>query len=422
MDPLPEKVLRSLYLETTKHANGSVIDDPFYRVPEEATGATPGSMIKVEGSVDTSKYLLPPATALSRIMYQTENHNGHGLPASAYILWPYSPRSQRDGYQVVVWAHGTSGINASGAPSNHRSLFQDWFMPFQLAVNGYVVVAPDYAGLGVDHEASGVHIVHEYLALASHANDIVFAAKAARDHFTELSKEFVVVGQSQGGGAAWATARRQHSKPITGYLGAVAISPVVDLPEQLQPGLKELIGVAMCPGIKSVLPGFEPGSVLTEEGQKRLALVQSSGARLSSSFVIAHGAKLMKDGWTENSYMQEYCAMSSLGGKEIAGPLLVIHGEEDRHLDCGRTVSAALDTSKAFPLSSISCVVIPNIMHDPAMPASQKIWMDWIADRFAGQEPKTGYSAPTYTAARPPQDYLAERNWCVAPAADDDPV
>ncbi|KAI4137797.1 MAG: hypothetical protein L6R39_007093 [Caloplaca ligustica] len=361
----------ALDFEAFTYANGPAVEDPFYTLPEESSVTTPGSFLKAE-EVDTSKYSLPPATAMRRIMYQSENLKGSRVPASAYILWPYSPRSDHDGYPVVAWAHGTSGFSVNGAPSNHQSLFQHWFAPFQLALNGYVVVAPDYAGFGVSRHASGQPIVHEYLTLTSHANDVVYAVQAAQQHFRELAKGCFVIGHSQRGGVAWATAQRQTNKPASGYLGAVAIAPLTDILTQLTPAMRELIGAAV-------------------EGQQRLGMVHESGAQMASGILLLQGVKLMKDGWTENQYMREFNNRAALGGKEIASPLLIIHGEADERLDVGETTRAVERSVEACPTTSIEYIVLPGVAHTPALTASQRIWMDWIADTFAGREIQAGY-------------------------------
>lgn len=108
-----------------------------------------------------------------------------------------------------MWAHGTSGGSKDAAPSRIRNLWQHFVGPYQLALQGYVVVAPDYSGLGLSQDALGKPIVHEYMASPSQANDLVYSAQAAQAAFHELSKQFVVVGHSLGGGAAWAVAQRQ---------------------------------------------------------------------------------------------------------------------------------------------------------------------------------------------------------------------
>ncbi|KAL8916016.1 MAG: hypothetical protein Q9208_008747 [Pyrenodesmia sp. 3 TL-2023] len=415
MDSLPAEVSEALAFEATNFANGPAADDQFYRTPEESQKATPGCILKVE-EVDTSKYLLPPATAMSRMIYQSENLKGERVPTSGYVLWPYSPRLQPDGYPVVGWAHGTSGFSADAAPSNHKSLWQHWLAPFPLALNGYVVVAPDYAGLGVSQQPSGEPIGHEYLASTSHANDLVYAVQAAQQQFKELSKSFVVMGHSQGGEAAWAAAIRQSTKPIPGYLGAVAVSPLVDILKHPTPGFAELIGTMVCPAVKSNFPEFDPEAVLTTEGQRRLAMFQSCGAQLGSGIILLQGVKLMKEGWTENVHLQKYSNKATLVGKEVAGPLLVIHGQLDDRIGVAHVTSAVQSTIKSFPQASIDYVVLPGVTHAPALTASHRIWMDWITDRFAGRELQPGLRRTKLPPAKPVENYQPEQNWYVAPA------
>ena len=412
MDSLPPLVLESLDFEESCFANGPATEDDFYQVPKDAGNTALGNIIKVEENVNTTKYLLPPASALSRILYQSEDLRGVPVPASAFVLWPYSPRSQQDGYAVVGWGHGTSGITANGAPSNHKSLFQNWLAPFELALNGYVVVAPDYAGLGVSKTASGEPIEHEYLACSSHANDLVYAIQAARQHFPALSKNFVVIGHSQGGGAAWATARRQALTPVAGYLGAVAISPIVNILEQPNPVFRQAVVAATTLGAQSAFPDFKAEDVLTEEGQQCLATMKSSNAQLAGLILLTLGKVLMKEGWMENLHLQKYNSLASQGGKKIGSPLLVVHGEDDERLDVNATTEAVEGTSKNFPSSQIECVLLPGITHTPALTASLKLWMDWIADRFAGKEIESGHQRITkLTPARPTACYKGEQNW-----------
>ncbi|KAL8651919.1 MAG: hypothetical protein Q9210_002988 [Variospora velana] len=410
MDTLPPGVPEALTFEASNFANGPSAEDPFNTVPADALEATPGSILKVE-EVDISKYLLPPATAMSRIMYQSQTFNGALVPASAFILWPYSPKSEADGYPVVAWAHGTSGFSADCAPSNHKSLFQNYLAPFPLALNGYVVVAPDYAGLGVGKDASGQPVVHEYLNLSNHANDLVYAVQAAQQHFKELSKRFVVMGHSQGGGVAWATAVRQASKTVPGYLGAVAIAPVVDIIKHPNEAFRELIGAAICPGIKAVFPDFDWATVMTPESQQRLTTVLSSGAQLGSAFMLLQGVQLMKDGWRENAHVRQYAANATLVGRKVAGPLLVIMGELDERLPIRYTDSAVESAVSASPASHVEYIVLPGVGHDPALTATQRIWTDWIADRFAGRECRNGGQRVEVTPAKPTASYEGGQKW-----------
>ena len=414
MSSLPTPILQALHFEASSWANGPASHDPFYQVPDGASKAFRGSMLKVEKNTDTSKYLLPPATAMTRFIYQSENLTGSPVPASAFILWPYSPKCNADGYLVVAWAHGTSGSSANCAPSNHKMLWQHFLGPFQLAAQGYVVVGTDYAGLGVHKHESGEPIVHQYMAYPSHANDIVYAVQAAQTTFAELSQDFVVIGHSQGGGATWATAQRQVDKPTPGYLGGVAISPATTLVDQPEPFLS-VLGAAISPGLASTFPDFKPSDILTENGQRSLTAVQETGAGIASGIALLlgtdGGADLMKPNWVENQHVKRYQAIISNGGKRIAGPLLVIHGVTDDRLSSASTTAAVNKQAEAFPESELEYVLIPNVTHVPALQASQRLWMEWIADRFARREVKKSVQRAELPRGRPAESYQKEQNW-----------
>ena len=128
------------------------------------------------------------------------------------------------------------------------------------------MVRTEYAGIGVDKHESGEHIVHQYLASTSYANDVVYAIQAAQMYFPELSQDFVVIGHGQGGVATWATAQRHVDKPILGYLGGIAISPVTTLLDQPELYLS-LDGSAFLLGLVSTSPDFRSDDVLAEDNQ-----------------------------------------------------------------------------------------------------------------------------------------------------------
>ena len=410
MERLSSFVKEILEFEKTNWVDGSVVDDIFYDAPQEALHAPPGTLLKIDKDVDTSKFMIPPTAALSRFVYQSETLRGSKVPVSGYVLWPYSPRSQPDGYPVVAWAHGTSGFDANAAPSHHKNLWQHYLCPYQLAVQGYVVVATDYAGQGVHKYPSGQTIVHEYLASPSQANDLVHSVTAAQAAFPELSKSFVVMGHSQGGGAAWAVAQRAALTSIPGYLGAVAVSPYTSILEE-QGELTNVIPAAMVPGLASAFPEFSPGDLLTAEGENLLDMVLETNAAMSSGILILSGGDILNPNWKENTHFRQYVDLTSNGGKAIKGPLLITHGKIDPILTVAVVEKAVKRTADLFPSSQIEYFCLPNVTHEPALVASQRVWMDWIGDRFAGREVEPGCHFQELACARPDSSQQNGRNW-----------
>ena len=412
MDHLPESLKEALAFEKSNQALGSVTEDPFYSAPsQEDAKAAPGTLFKVEKDVDTSKFLLPATTALSRFVYQSETMSGVKTPVSAYILWPYSPRSQSDGYSVVAWAHGTSGFGPNAAPSNHKNLWQHFQAPYQLTLQGYVLVATDYAGLGVSKHASGESIGIEWCTGPSQANDVIYSVQAAQAAFPELSEQFVVIGQSQGGGAAWAVAQKAAITPIPGYLGAVAVSPYTSLLKETNSDIFELAIAIQSPAMAAALPEYDPEDFLNDEGLMVYQTIYDVDGAIFSGLALLSGKKILKPNWKENSYYREFQEMTSNGGKAIAGPLLVIHGKDDPALPISATDNAVEETAKRFPSSHIEYVSLPGVTHVSALSASQHISMDWIQDRFAGREVSPGCNRRDLAPARPEKSRQGEQNW-----------
>ncbi|KAL8847199.1 MAG: hypothetical protein Q9221_007761 [Calogaya cf. arnoldii] len=423
------QVQATLAFERSNYANGSVENESFYKVPSNSSRSPAGSLLKLELYTNTTLYTLPPQTALSRILYQTKDLNGSLVPASAYILWPYSPRTQPDNsYPVVAWGHGTTGVFAECAPSHFKSLAYQFTAPFPLVLQGYVVVAPDYAGLGVSRTADGKPIIHQLYANQAAANDLFYAVEAAQSAFSQLSKEFVVVGHSQGGGAAWAAAERQAKSPVDGYLGAVAAAPLLNFIQTLQLGAAilgaevafalvapSIAGVARA--ITSVFPEFEVGSVLTPAGVERLrVLEQIRGCNaVASALFTSATVQIAQPDILENEYANAYQNLVSTGGKQIAGPLLVLQGTADTLVPVNITTQYVSVTSQSCPESAIEYIIYEGAEHIPSMYTSQRDWLAWIEDRFAGENVTSGLRTTEKRSALPQTNYQADLNWFLEP-------
>ena len=421
MEELPHDISEILEFEKLNWVHGSVIGDPFYDAPHELSDAPPGALLKVEKTTDTSKYTIPSSCALSRFIYQSETLTGSKVPVSAFILWPYTPRSspgEGGGYPVVAWAHGTSGFDANAAPSHHKNLWQHFLAPYQIALQGYVVVGTDYAGLGVHkHPSSGKAIVHEYIASPAQANDVVHSVTAARAAFPELSTNFVVIGHSQGGGAAWAVAQKAASTAIPGYLGAVGVSPYTNILD-LDNEVTKFLPAAMSRGLAAAFPDFDPEDMLTAEGQKRLDTINRLGMGTNSAFAYLSSADVLKPEWRDNGHVKRYMRLTSNGGKAIKGPLLITHGKADPLLNLDVVENAVKKTADSFPSSRIELVLLPGVTHVSALSASQRVWMDWIGERFAGRAVEDGFrGGGDVECARPEESRLANPNWYVEVAA-----
>ena len=146
--------------------------------------------------------------------------------ATALVFVPKTPEPA-NGWPIVAWAHGTTGVADKCAPSQ-QGLNGTQYLLQKLLAAGYVVVAPDYEGLG---EPSGKES-HPFLNLKSEAYSITDAVVATRNYLDKQGKktarQWVTVGHSQGGHAALGAAQ-YASRAQLDYKGTVAIAPASNL-------------------------------------------------------------------------------------------------------------------------------------------------------------------------------------------------
>jgi pimeloyl-ACP methyl ester carboxylesterase len=225
-----------------------------------------------------------------------------------------------------------------------------------------------------------------------------------------LSEQFIVIGHSQGGGAAWSTLQNAVTREIPGCLGAIAVSPYTSVLGKSS-GFADIIAAAMCPGIDSAFPDFVPGDCLTAEGDKRLETVHRTGAAVSSAVALLSGIELLKPNWRNNVHLKDHQRRTSNGGKAIKGPLLIIHGKSDPVLSVTVVENAVKMTAERFPSAQIQYISLPKVTHVSALAASQHHWMDWIADRFAGREVESGRRWNELACARPHNAQQTDQNW-----------
>lgn len=147
--------------------------------------------------------------AIHSMRYQTVGGQGEATDAAAVLMLPSGSHPQCSGPRpVMLYAHGTVlDRNFSMARLNGEARL----VAAMFAAQGYLVVAPDYAGYG----ASSLSY-HPYLNAEQQAADMVDALRAARAAYAVLgvrpASRLYLTGYSQGGFVALATQRaiEQH--------------------------------------------------------------------------------------------------------------------------------------------------------------------------------------------------------------------
>ncbi|BAK82929.1 lipase family protein [Komagataeibacter medellinensis] len=213
----------------TKAASLPQADSPYgdggtsaFYTPDGAL-PTPGTMIRTEAF---STPHLPDGTARAiRTLYSATDgveDNGTAIAVSGQILLPPG-KPPRHGWPIVAWEHGTTGIADICAPSWRGYSPRDRVYLAHWLAAGFAIVATDYQGLGTPGP-------HPYLLYRPEGYSVLDGLSAALKQFpTLLRNQIVLVGQSQGSGAALGAAwlAPTHA-PALHILGVVATGVVAD--------------------------------------------------------------------------------------------------------------------------------------------------------------------------------------------------
>lgn len=231
------------------------------------------------------------------------------------------------------------------------------------------------------------------------------------------------MGHSQGGGAAWAAAERQARTPVEGYLGAVAGSPLVDVVGDVD-ALDAVgegsgyLGASLVRGLQNAFPDFDMGSIMTEEGVGRWRLVEEvQGCNSVFAEVLAEPG-LYRQRWQHGPRVEAYRDLARVGGRKVAGPLLVVQGGADPVVPAGFIDGVVKTTCEMSPEAGIEYQRYKGASHVPAMYAAQSHWLKWLEERFEGKKVERGCAKREFESALPMERYQEELNWFVEYALD----
>lgn len=151
--------------------------------------AQAGRLIAADPMLET-----PAGTQAWKIRYLTTDDRGRAREVTGVVVAPREAVPARP-RPVLAWTHGTWGTTEKCGPSLSPNFFAK--TPAIEAVSrGYVVVAPDYIGLGNPGP-------HPYLVGTATARSVLDAVRAVQAMpAAAAGRRFAVWGESQGGHAA----------------------------------------------------------------------------------------------------------------------------------------------------------------------------------------------------------------------------
>jgi alpha-beta hydrolase superfamily lysophospholipase len=349
----------------------------FYDPPRPLAAAAPGTLIRSERFAG---YRLPKGATAVRILYHSRSLNGEDVAASGVILIPAGV-APPEGWPVIAWAHGTSGVARICAPSLMKDVEygEEGLMPMVAA--GFAVIATDYAGLGTPSQ-------HQYDNKISQANDVVFSVLAAQAAVPHLGKRWVAIGHSQGGVAVWGVAELELRRNDPGYVGAISVAGDMNYDafelhdaETFDP-ITDLYWPFTAFGIKASYPSFDINRMLTPPVLARYRDVTSKGCWYYAYAALKEigPQRAVVKGWDQSPEVHRYNQDSRSANKPIRGPLLVLAGDDDQSVAIAN-IAAGVQEACRLGLP-VEYVHRPGLDHDPLMEKTTPEQLAWVRDRL----------------------------------------
>jgi pimeloyl-ACP methyl ester carboxylesterase len=365
--------------------DGGVPD--FYRWDGNLSGK-PGKLLRFEAM--TEKAPLENAAQSIRILYSsTDGVGGKARVAGSGALYIPKGIAPKGGWPLLAWAHGTVGVADICAPSFTGRFPRDVIYLNHWLSKGYAVVASDYQGLGTPGG-------HPYLLTRPVAYSVLDSIRAVQGKSFGLAKKVVLIGQSQGGAAAFATAG--YAKPYAPELnirGAVATgTPYFSIEGQkaidtARPVDKVDPLVAYNFLFYSALEQLEPGFALSDQVTEK-AMPIASQVGQSCFFPLAQQS--VKSGLTRaNSFKIDSLEglsrhVERLGYRtlKLTIPIFMGAGGTDRDVPPAMQMGLAREACAAG--SVIEAHVYPGLDHSGAVNGSTGDSTAFIAKAFAGEK------------------------------------
>ncbi len=328
----------------------------------------------------------PAGAQAFRIRYRTTTGNGAPVEATGIVVIP-AGRAPAGGRDIVAWAHGTTGIADTCAPSTNSWKFQIIAGLEAILARGYVVVAPDYIGLG----GPGMH---PYLVGSDTAHAVLDAVRAARAiPATAASNRFAVWGKSQGGHAALWTGQlaARYARDLD-LKGVAAAAPPTDLVANIA-GSKNAAVRALMTTYTGVswadIYGVPLSTIARPAGvnlmhQLAKNCVTLDGFRLGTKIGLARMTYVLRNvDLAASPRWGPLMQRNSAAPVPIGVPLLIAQGSADVIVD--PAVTRGFVGKMCAARQPLRYIAVAGGDHVTIAKRTGSETIDWIGDRFAGK-------------------------------------
>lgn len=352
----------------------------------DLSGSGPGTLLEATNMPLVERKWDADGIVAARVVYRsTSGDDGAPTIVSGSVFVP-AGAAPDGGWPVVSFGHGTIGIDNSCGPSLSPDLFMHLKYVKVLTQLGYAVALADFQGLGVKG-------VHPYLDSHTAGLNMIDAVRALKRTFPDVSDRWVAIGDSQGGGAAWAANERATPyAPELTFLGAFAASPgpdMVGLVDKAENGTLTPEERAVLQAAVESLARLHPELNRDDFRQRAAASYWNIlSGDCSTPALIRRVDALQRVGPKDltpktpeaAARLRGYLTDWALPQRPLSGPMYVYYGGRDPFIEADWT-RAALQRACAMG-GVIEIVFDPEGGHNP--PNAERL-VTWLDDRFAGR-------------------------------------
>ena len=360
----------------------------FYDISADLSSMPAGAIVRQEE-------IEGPAGAVAwRLIYVSETWDGRHVPASGLVIAPQ--RASSDPRKVLAWAHGTVGAARGCAPSLAPRPAREFterggaeHLPVDIGVpflgdwlnKGYVVVAPDYAGLGTN-------VVHHYLVGEEAARDVFNLVRAARSiNATQAGNDLAVMGWSQGGQAALFSGElgRVYA-PETRLHAIVGMAPGATIMfSQIDGFFRSLVPYVYLIGQSFIDAYGLDEKVFSDAGQRLLEASRKGCVVSLFSSIQQSTAPGMIGNISDDKKWIEALTRNDSGRMKSEAPVLIVHGRNDTIVLPGGT---DLYAERARGVGTeISIIWIDGADHRSIFAKTKDDILAWVDQHFGAKKP-----------------------------------
>lgn len=302
-----------------------------------------------------------------------------------------------NGWPVISFAHGTTGIDNACGPSTESNLMGDLPLIRDFLTQGYAVAVTDYEGLGEPGS-------HPYLEPRTAAFNVIDAVRALRTLSASVSPGWVAYGSSQGGETAWAANEfNAYYGDGINLLGSVAVSPAVNLSGVADLAWTGSLTAPQAEYLPLVIAGLvRYNADLSEQpylhGQVASAMDSLTNCKSPVSNMKnpnQAAADLTPNTPQDVDRLRDALRRIALPQRALDKPMLVVNGTRDAVVLPGWVASAVTGSCELG--GRIKHIEVAGADHTDATNNVDEEIRDWVADRFAGAAAPSTCQTPAQT-------------------------